>query len=168
MSEKDVSRFLKRPGSSPRFVYGVLMLPTVLKYYIGMEQRCEIHNSMTQATISGYQLHQYAESSSPVITPSSDPKAIVEGMLIFNLNEQQRNALYEFEAGLMHLTSVQVEICEKDADQMHQLHTVDAGAFTWTDSTQGMTRVSDSSLCIGKFLNSPFYRSSVEVREWGN
>lgn len=150
------------------------MLPTVLKYYINIDQCYEIHTSMTQATLPGYQLYQFADSSSPILSPSSDPKDIVEGMLIFNLDEQQRNALYEFEAGLMCLTNVQVEICQKDADHMHHLHSVDAGAFTWTKSTQGMTRISDSSWCVREFLQSPFYqymsqsqdRSSLGVSDW--
>lgn len=149
------------------------MLPTVLKYYINLEQCYEIHTSMTQATLPGYQLYQVAESTSPVLTPSLDPKDIVEGMLIFNLDEQQRNALYEFEAGLMCLTNVQVEICQKDTNQMHHLRTLDAGAFTWTKSTQGMTKISDSSWCVREFLQSPFYqymsqsqnRSSIEICE---
>ncbi|KAJ5760607.1 hypothetical protein N7520_007763 [Penicillium odoratum] len=156
--EEDMAIYLQRPGSSPRFVYGVLMLPTVLKYYINLEQCYEIHTAMTQATLPGYQLHQFAESSSPVIAPSPDPKAMVEGMLIFNLDEHQRNALYEFEAGLMCLTSVQVDICQKDTGQMHYLRTVDAGAFTWTNSTLGLARIRDSSWGISEFLNSPFYQ----------
>lgn len=174
ISKEDVTIFHQQPGSSPRFVYGVLMLPTVLKYYTNIDQCCKIHTSMTQATLPGYQLYQFAESSSPLLTPSSNRKDLVEGMLIFNLDEQQRNALYEFEAGLMCLTSVQVEICQKDTDQMHHLRTVDAGAFTWTKCTQGMTRISDSSWCVREFAQSQFYqhmsqsqnRSSLGVCEW--
>lgn len=174
ISKDDVTIFHQQPGSSPRFVYGALMLPTVLKYYVNIDQCYEIHTSMTQATLPGYQLYQFAESSLPVLTPSTDPKDTVEGMLIFNLDEQQRNALYEFEAGLMCLTNVQVEICQKDTDQMHHLRIVDAGAFTWTKSTQGMTRIPDSSWSVREFLQSPFYqhmsqsqdRSSLGVCDW--
>ncbi|KAJ5650343.1 uncharacterized protein N7484_004066 [Penicillium longicatenatum] len=174
MSIEDVTIFLQQPGSSPRFVYGALMLPTVLKYYINLEQSYKIHICMTQATLPGYQLYQFTGTRLPVLTPSSDPKDIVEGMLIFNFDEQQRNSLYEFESGLMCLTSVQVEICQKDTDEMHRLRTVDAGAFTWTKPTYGMTRISDSSWCVREFLQSPFYhhmfqsqnRSSIGVCEW--
>lgn len=56
LSENEVITFLRKPGCSPRFVYGILMLPTVLKYFIDMDQRVDIEWNMTQATLFGYRL----------------------------------------------------------------------------------------------------------------
>src|SRR5205809_734817 len=80
-------RLPRKPGCSPRFVYGILMLPTVLKYYLDAKQTSDIDKSMTQASLFGYKLYQFSESSPPVICKSSDPQATVEGILIFDLDE---------------------------------------------------------------------------------
>ena len=42
---------------------------------------------MTQATLVGYRLYYFAHGSTPVIAPSSDPQAVMEGLLIFGLDE---------------------------------------------------------------------------------
>lgn len=157
LTEEEVTVFLQKPGSSPRFVYGILMLPTVLKYYIDMDQAVEIDKSMTQATLFGYQLYQFTESSPPVIARSPDPQAAVDGMLIFNLNEQQRNSIYEFEGGLMNLVSTQVEICEKDYRGVRNLRSVEAGTFAWESSKDGLISTKTTSWGLDGFLNSPFY-----------
>ncbi|RJE22388.1 AIG2-like family [Aspergillus sclerotialis] len=159
LTEKEVTLFLQKPGSSPRFVYGILMLPTVLKYYIDMDQAVEIDKSMTQATLFGYQLYQFADSSPPVIVRSSDPKAVVDGMLIFNLNERQRNSIYELEGGLMDLVSAQVEICEEDCRGERNLRSVEAGTFAWENSKEGLISTKTTSWGIDGFLNSPFYEN---------
>ncbi|KAJ5585008.1 uncharacterized protein N7459_004808 [Penicillium hispanicum] len=157
-SEDDLSLLLQQPGSSPRFVYGVLMLPSVLKYYIDAEPGSQIHQSMTPATLFGYQLHRFSECSTPVIARSSNPQAAVEGMLIFSLDEKQRNAIYELEGGLMCLANVQVEICQKDAAQVHTLRIVDAGAFTWTDPRVALVPIRSTSWSFDHFLKGPFYQ----------
>lgn len=100
LTEKKVSQWLKKPGSSPRFVYGVLMLPAVLKYYIDEDAAVQIEQSMTQATLFGYKLYQLAESSPPAIAQSSDLGATVDGILVFNLTDRQRNSIYELEGGV--------------------------------------------------------------------
>lgn len=130
----ETTKFLKRPGSSPRFVYGIPMLPTVLKYFTDMDQQISIERNMTQATLFGYQLYRFVDAGPPVIAPSSDPQAAVEGLLIFGLNEQPRNAVYELEAGLTELVSV--EICQKVPEEqlLRSVHGVGAGAFCWRGS----------------------------------
>lgn len=158
-TEEEVTLFLKKPGSSPRFVYGILMFPTVLKYYIDMDQAVEIDKSMTQATLFGYQLHQFAESSPPVMARSSDPDAAVDGMLIFNLSERQRNSIYELEGGLVNLVSVQVEICEKDRRGARNLRSVEAGAFAWESSKEGLISTKTTAWGMDLFLKSSFYQN---------
>ena len=134
-TEEEILTLLRKPA---RFVYGILKLPTVLKYYTDVALTVEIWRSMTQATLPGYKLYQFADGSPPVIAQSSDPQAAVEGMLIFDLDENQRNAIYELESGLLELVNVQVEICLKDCENVGSLRCVDAGAFAWLDSTSGL------------------------------
>jgi len=157
-SEDEVNVFLQKPGCAPRFVYGVLMLPTALKYYVDADQSMEIAQNMTQATLFGYQLYAFAESSPPVIAPSSNPQASVEGMLVFNLNEAQRNAIYQFEAGLMDLVSVEVEICQRDTRNIRSLRTIEpAGTFVWRGAAEGLVPVRGQAWQIDDFLKSTFY-----------
>ncbi|KAJ5102178.1 hypothetical protein NUU61_004400 [Penicillium alfredii] len=164
-SDEEVTLFLKQPGSSPRFVYGILMLPTVLKYYLDADQGYRIDQAMTQATLFGYQLHRFTESSTPVIARSSDPTAVVEGMLIFDLDEHQRNAIYELESGLMCLASVQVDICQRGRhDRVHSLRKVDAGTFAWTGSMEGLVPLKSAAWNVDEFLQAPFYRYISESR----
>lgn len=174
LTEEDVTLLLKRPGSSPRFVYGVLMLPTILKYYIDMDQAADIDKSMTQATLFGYQLYQFAESSPPFIARSSDPEAAVDGMLIFNLSERQRHSIYELEGGLMNLVSAQVEICEKDHRGVRYLRSIEAGAFAWENSNEGLICTKTTAWKMDSFLESSLYknvdlaqrRASLELSEF--
>jgi hypothetical protein len=78
-TEEEVDSFLKTPGCFPRFVYGVLMLPTALKYHINMDQSIDIARNMTQATLFGYQLYTISKAGVPVVVPSSNRRASVDG-----------------------------------------------------------------------------------------
>jgi hypothetical protein len=159
-SEEEVDFFLQKRGCAPRFVYGALMLPTALKYYIDMDQSMEMALNMTQATLSGYQLYTFAKSSPPVIAPSSNPRASVEGMLVFNLNDAQRNAIYQFEAGLMDLVSVEVEICQRDIRNMRSLRTVEpVGTFVWRGSVEGLMPLKGAAWQMDDFVGSSFYQN---------
>ncbi|OQD91029.1 hypothetical protein PENANT_c001G06264 [Penicillium antarcticum] len=164
ISDKDIDQFLKH-GGSPRFVYGVLMLPTVLKYYIDEDQSKNIHKQMTQATLPGYQLYEFADSSAPVIARSNNPKAKVKGMLIFNLSNEERNSIYEFESGLMQLSSVQVDIIQKSyLGNVHEMRKIDAGAFVWDESVHflspmiGLRVTHGASWDVVPYLKGRFYR----------
>lgn len=160
LSEDEVTRLLQKPGCEPRFVYGILMLPTVLKYFIDVDQHVNIERSITQATLFGYRLYRFADASTPVIAPSSDPKAAVEGLLIFGLNELQRNAIHELEAGLTRLVNVQVEICQKESGEasgLQSVRAVDAGTFSWEDSKEGLVPIKSTTWSLDDFLVGPFY-----------
>ncbi|KAN0067381.1 hypothetical protein V8E54_014471 [Elaphomyces granulatus] len=161
--EEEVDAFLTKPGASARFVYGALMLPTVLKYYIHMDQSIDITKNMTPATLTGYKLYRYTNSGPPVIAPSLEPSASVEGMLIFDLSEEQRNAIYEFEAGLMALISVEVEICQRNGQDLHSLRTIEpVGTFVWQSPEDGLTPLEAPAWDIGSFVTSQFYESIAQ------
>jgi hypothetical protein len=164
ISDKEIDQFLKR-GGSPRFVYGVLMLPTVLKYYIDGDQGVKIHKQMTQATLPGYQLYEFADSSAPVIARSNNPQANVKGMLVFNLSDEERNSIYEFESGLMRLSSVEVDIIQKSyLGNVHDMRRIDAGAFVWDESVHLMSPMIGLKVTRGTkwdlvpYLQGRFYR----------
>ena len=167
LSEEEVNAFLTKPGTATRFVYGALMLPTVLRHIIHMDPSIDITMNMTPATLTGYKLYRYTNSGTnsglPVIVPSSDPSASVEGMLIFNLSEEQRNDIYEFEAGLTALISVDVEICQRNGQSLHSLRTIEpVGTFVWQGSEDGLTPLEASAWDIGCFLDSSFYETMVQ------
>lgn len=171
LTDREVDNFLKKPDSSPRFVYGVLMLPTILKYHIDLDQGVKIQKFMTQATLHGYQLHHYAEEGTPVIVESTNPEAKVTGMLVFGLNSEQRNAIHEFESGLLRLASVQVQICQKShQDGRHSIRTIDAGSFEWDptwcsvmDSPDfGLQLIECSMWDVEPFLESPLCKHMVQ------
>ncbi|KAJ5990317.1 hypothetical protein N7499_010844 [Penicillium canescens] len=164
ISDKEIDQFLKR-GGSPRFVYGVLMLPTVLKYYIDGDQGVKIHKQMTQATLPGYQLYEFANSSAPVIARSNNPQANVKGMLVFNLSDEERNSIYEFESGLMRLSSVEVDIIQKSyLGNVHDMRRIDAGAFVWDESVHltspmiGLKVTRGTKWDLVPYLQGRFYR----------
>ena len=106
---------------------------------------------MTQATLVGYRLYYFAHGSTPVIAPSSDPQAVMEGLLIFGLDEQQRNEIYELEAGLARLLNVQVEVCQKVGDGLaaRSVRTVDSSTFVWDGSREGFGTYWESWVVAG-------------------
>ncbi|KAK1147139.1 hypothetical protein N8T08_001878 [Aspergillus melleus] len=163
-SEEGLTRLLERPGCAPRFVYGALMLPTVLKYFINESQAVGIHEHMTRATVSGYKLYQFSSTSTPVLRPCGEPGSVVEGMLVLGLDEEQRNAIYEVEGGLMDLVSVQarIHLIEKlEGHEVRSVRTVDAGAFAWMGSADGLIPVESSRWAVDGFLKEPFYEQIV-------
>ncbi|PYI04370.1 hypothetical protein BO78DRAFT_173828 [Aspergillus sclerotiicarbonarius CBS 121057] len=177
LTPEDVSKLLKKPGCAPRFVYGVLMLPTVLKHYLDTPQTESLAKQMTRATLQGHKLYQIGSDSTPVMLPSSNPQDTVEGMLIFGLDADQRNAIYEEESGLMELVNVQATITQVDG--MLQRHVilsqrvVDAGAFVWVGSQEGLIPMDKNAWPVDGFLGSQFYEniclsrrtSMMELRE---
>ncbi|KAE8348508.1 hypothetical protein BDV28DRAFT_88490 [Aspergillus coremiiformis] len=155
---------LKKPNCAPRFVYGVLMLPTVLKYIIE-DQAVDITKSMTRACISGYKLHQISPRSPPVAVRTSNPYDTVQGMLVFGLDVNQRNLIYDFEGGLMNLVDARVQIWLKDSLPGHDIRSgqmIDAGMFAWLDSKEGLTPVEGTAWPLDGFLKETFYENIVK------
>lgn len=173
LTDHDVDYFLNQPDSSPRFVYGVLMLPTILRYHIDLDQNVLIQKSMTLATLHGYQLYQYAEGGMPVIVQSSDLQAKVEGMLVFGMDREQRNAIHELEDGLARLASVQVQICQRHHQNgKHSLRKIDAGTFEWNSSWSsradghfGLELIRRSMWDVEPFLQNSLCRYMVQSQD---
>ncbi|KAL4892253.1 hypothetical protein BDV59DRAFT_55113 [Aspergillus ambiguus] len=167
LTQDQITRHLQDPNGAPRFLYGALMLPTVLKYFLSIDQTVDLASCITPAVLSGYRLSQFTESSTPVLVPS-DSAAVVEGMLVFGLNAHQRNALFEVEAGLMDLADVQVQILQTERAgpyQMRCTRVVDAGTFVWRGSHEGLIPVTGSMWSLDGFPTGPFYRQIVESQQ---
>ncbi|KAF7621257.1 hypothetical protein AFLA_011562 [Aspergillus flavus NRRL3357] len=113
-TEETLKELLERPDCAPRFVYGVLCFPTVLRYM----------------------LYQISPKSPPVVVETSNPHDTVHGMLVLGLDVNQRNLIYELEGGLMNLVDVRAQIRLKDGSlPCHDIcsgRMVDAG-ICWTD-----------------------------------
>lgn len=110
---------------------------------------------MTKAALHGYELYQSSDKSIPVIVRSRNPKAVVEGMLVFNLEESKRNGIFELESGLGHLEVVQVEIdCKPSRKRL-----IDAGAFLRAESLDGLVPIKSPFWDPTPFVNSSFYQN---------
>lgn len=110
---------------------------------------------MTKAVLYGCKLHQSGDKSIPVIARSRNSKAFVEGMLVFNLEESKRNAIFELESGLGHLKVVQVEIECKPSRQWF----IDLGVFLRAGSLDGLICMKSAFWDPAAFVNSPFYQN---------
>ncbi|PWY69132.1 hypothetical protein BO70DRAFT_150377 [Aspergillus heteromorphus CBS 117.55] len=160
-----LNTLLNATTSPPRFVYGVLKLPTALKYILDEPQSTDMVSRMTRATLAGYKLYLPSPHDPPVMLPSRDPGDAVEGMLIFGLNEEQRNVIYEFEAGLMELVGVKVRVevfegVEEDVVTRSERE-VDAGAFAWKDGAceEGLVPVVGTNWEVDEFVAGAFYEN---------
>lgn len=153
-----VDTLIRQHDSSPRFVYGPLILPTVLKYYTDSPKTYPTEKYMTKtATLHGYELYQIGEKILPVIARSPSPNAVVKGMLVFNLEDSKRNDISELELDLKHLEAVQVKI--ECTAVRKPTRFVDAGTFVWSGSVDGLIRMYSTSWDPTSFVNSAFYRT---------
>jgi hypothetical protein len=154
-----VDNSLNRPGGLPPFfVFGVLMLPTVLKYVIDTGNDFDVVSKMVQATALDHRLYQMEDADLPAIQPTSELGQSVDGFLVFGLDPKQRGKVYEFESGLTKLDTVQVEICQKDGG----LRTLDAGAFVWAGEETGLKSSTSRSWKVDGFLKTDFYAYMVK------
>jgi hypothetical protein len=168
-SEAEISRLVSRSSQAPRFIYGALMLPTVLKYFVSLPQYVKV--DMVPATLRGFKLYKIAEGGLPTIVRSKEETSEVEGMLIFGLDDEQRNSIFELESGggLTEFTAVQVQIYQEDVVGRYQVkdtRTVDAGTFIWSDHTTNMlTAVAASCWDLDDFLAGQFYENIVKIQK---
>ncbi|KAL4807527.1 hypothetical protein BDV18DRAFT_135492 [Aspergillus unguis] len=166
-----LERLCEQSCSPPIFVYGHLMLPTALKYTIGLPQSTKV--DMVHASLSGYKLWHSSEKGElglPTIRPSPSKPAKVEGMLVFGLTQEQCGAVGEHEgAQIKHtkLEHVTVEVSLVDRVSGHEAKcekSVDAGAFVWDYYSNGLRAMDSSFWPIDEFINGQFYRNIVRCQ----
>jgi hypothetical protein len=176
-SEEELTNLIGDSKYPPLFVYGHLMLPTVLKYFVDLPQSANV--DMIFATLGGYKLYHFSgETNScrglPTIRPSSSPYHHVEGMLIFGLTQEQRSMVSEVEGaptGQTPLVDVQVRVSQLDTFARCQYTSqklVDAGTFVWikTDgwSLEGVEPMETSYWPIDEFLQGQLYENIVRYQ----
>ncbi|KAL2808239.1 hypothetical protein BJX63DRAFT_40133 [Aspergillus granulosus] len=167
-SEAEIARLLSKSNQPPRFVYGALMLPTVLKYFLSLPQHTKV--DMVPATLRGFELYRFTQGGLPTIVRSESEISEVEGMLVFGLSDEQRNSIFEVESGggLTKFTDVQVQIYQKGVIGCYQVkdtRTIDAGTFIWSaPSPYTLTPVETSCWDLDEFLASQFYENIVQIQ----
>ncbi|KAL2864440.1 gamma-glutamylcyclotransferase family protein [Aspergillus lucknowensis] len=160
-STAKVRRLLSKPSHAPRFVYGALILPTVLKYFFDLPQNAEV--DMVPATLWGFKLYTMSEGGLPTILRSPEESCLVEGMLVFGLDEFQRNRISEVEGGggMMKFVDVEVQVYQKDLVghyEVKDLRPIDAGTFVWDRPVDpGMVPVKATYWSPDDFLAGQFY-----------
>ncbi|KAK2753220.1 hypothetical protein FQN54_007911 [Arachnomyces sp. PD_36] len=156
-----VNNFLTTPGAStPIFLFGPSMLPSVLKSIIEADSNFNMVEKMAPCAALNHRLYTMNGSCLPVIKPSTEAGITVEGFVVFGLTAEQRNRLQDFESGLARYEIVQVEIPLHDG-LTRETRTFDAGAFVWGDTLVGLTASSSRFWKIDDFLGSRLYSSMV-------
>ncbi|KAL1961182.1 hypothetical protein VTO42DRAFT_3127 [Malbranchea cinnamomea] len=173
---------LLKGGIPPLFVYNYLMIPSVLNYVLASSPSSTMDDSwntvtptssliVTQGTLLSHKLYKFGRVSAlstdpdrisfPAIVPCDDldgddaAAVFVDGMLIFGLTAEQRGLIHQFEADHgMPLENVHVEICLEDGE----LRTIDAAAFVWRGSMDGMEEYGRTSWDVDQFLRGRMYK----------
>ncbi|KAI9375608.1 hypothetical protein BJX61DRAFT_102287 [Aspergillus egyptiacus] len=175
VSSEEIESLVKQSSSVPRFVYGALKLPTVLKYFLDLPQSAKVN--MICAQLPGYELYHFSKKDClPTIRPSEDPNALVEGMLIFGLDEEQRNQIYEVEdsgCGQSKLVHVQVEVIVEEVlanlpriSSMSRLK-LDAGTLVWNSTMQGLEPMGSNCWLPDNFLECQLYKNIERLQNSG-
>lgn len=82
---------------------------------------------MYPATLRGYELRCVSWSEFPAIIPSSDPDALVHGMMVIDMSESQRAKIHRFEGGMFDLKPASVKIEMADGNERRQ----NVGVYVW-------------------------------------
>ncbi|KAI9767925.1 MAG: hypothetical protein M1840_005418 [Geoglossum simile] len=109
-----------QPATAPHplFIYGSLLIVDNLHMATGSYTPVvDLAHNTTAGVLRGYRRHALRGASFPAIVPNaaSDPNAssdstLVAGALVLGLNEEERESVDGFEAGLYDLVEVDVEI----------------------------------------------------------
>ncbi|PGH23782.1 hypothetical protein AJ80_02212 [Polytolypa hystricis UAMH7299] len=147
----------------PIFLFGYLMLPAVLKSTSEAFKDLDIAKSMTQGTLIAHELYFLEGSDIPVVIPSSSDDVGVDGLLVFDLDAEQRGWLYQFESNpSIELRHVRTQTRLADGS----LRSLDAGAFIFKeDKRQALTKSTSRSWNIDSFLSSQLYRTMTRGYE---
>ncbi|KAL4883479.1 hypothetical protein BJY04DRAFT_184733 [Aspergillus karnatakaensis] len=174
-SQEELDDLIRSSNYPPLFVYGHMMLPTVLKYFADIPQSARV--DMFFATLGSYKLHHFSDEvgnspSLPTIRQSTSPFDHVEGMLVFGLTQKQRSIVSEIEGGQngqAPLIKVQVVVSQLDMFanlQVSSQRLVDAGASVWIKSDrwslEAVKPMETSHWPIDKFLESQLYTNIVQ------
>ncbi|KAL4778469.1 hypothetical protein BJX76DRAFT_139503 [Aspergillus varians] len=165
---KELDQLRARSSHPPIFVYGHLMLPTVLKYFANVPQTTKV--DMVYATLPEYKLYHFSnnkEPGPPTIKRTLSSVDVVEGMLVFGLTTEQRRGVHEAEnscSGQTILTYVEVQVPQIDNIGIHNVRSqksVDAGTFVWRSGEDGLWPMPTTFWPMEDFLNGQLYENIV-------
>ncbi|KAL4944403.1 hypothetical protein BDV06DRAFT_92810 [Aspergillus oleicola] len=166
-------------SARPIFVYGQLMLPTILKYFAGVPETgpADQKLDMIPAKLPEHKLHHFTkhgEPGLPVMTTSEYRSDKVQGMLVFGLRKEQHRDLLQLECGCSDQNmpvnlKVQVPFGGKaHGYDVHFWKSVEATALVWRTGTREMSGLSPMETTywpIDDFIAGQLYANIVEQVE---
>lgn len=91
------------------FFAGSFIFPAALQAVTkGLTLKKLASDMMCPATLRGYELRCVSWSEFPAIIPSSDPNALIYGMMVIDMPQSQRAKIHRFEGGMFDLTPTSV------------------------------------------------------------
>jgi gamma-glutamylcyclotransferase (GGCT)/AIG2-like uncharacterized protein YtfP len=111
----------------PIFVYGSLMLPSVINSVLRLNDETAIAKRMIPAKLRKHKRYSVKFADYPAIIPTGNVDDSVDGMLVFGLDKEERDRLDKFESGLYRLRKVGVELILSDGEA----GTVEAETYVW-------------------------------------
>ncbi|KAI9718358.1 MAG: hypothetical protein M1812_004079 [Candelaria pacifica] len=147
-----VDAFISSSGK-PNFVYGSLMFPSVIANVTGSRE-IDRASKMARAVLRGYQRYGVKNAHFPAVMASEDPKHSVEGIMVFDLDKEQRASLDRFESGLYTEESVQIEITLRDGET----RMIDGIVYIWGGGRDELHEVEESLWTVDDFIKSDSYQ----------
>ena len=176
LTAETISKLSSTAHKPPLFVYGSLMLPSLLARIINSPlSPSELALQMTPAVLHGYSRHavRYADypavvvdhasasTSTPTATTTLRAPSQVTGFLVFGLTPSQRKSIDRFESGLYNLTRAKVEI-ELLGDRGSSKTEVEAEVYVWGGDRDDLLEAEEKSWSFEAFLGSGMGRAWEE------
>lgn len=114
-------------STRPSFFYGSLMFPKLISDVTQNADLDGIIKNMTPATLPDYRRFAIKWADFPAVLPSEDPNDAVDGVLMFGLNEVEKDRLHCYENGLYTVELAGVEIELSDDSSL----TLAADVYVW-------------------------------------
>jgi len=145
-------------GRKPLFVYGSLMVPTVVTRVINAEDKEVVARNMTPALLTNYKRLAVTWADFPALVLDLSPGSSVHGLLLFGLTDDQRRRIESYESGLYYLTEVKVKI-EVGWYGIYGYHidgmkVIDALAYVWDGLRSELYEVHEKAWLIEEYLES--------------
>jgi hypothetical protein len=139
----------------PFFFVGTWIFPAgawALTFGIGWMSLQDIANSMTLATLRGYNRHAVKSQNRPALYPGSSVHSAAKGMILFGLHEYHQT-IHELQGGMYDRKKEIVEIELADSSSMQ----VEVDVYVWNGEVSELFPLTEKDWSPMDFLNSPFY-----------
>lgn len=168
LTPEQLSKYSSDANKPPLFVYGSLMLPSLLSRIINSPlSPSELALQMTPAILHGYSRHAVRGADFPAViadpafpststtTTSTVPFQVI-GFLVFGLTASQRKGIDRFESGLYDLTTVKVKIdlAGDEGSSRREGVVVDAEVYVWAGDRDDLAKAEEKCWSFEAFLGS--------------